>query len=676
MAVVHIPRIRGNFGGVVIPRTLFDGANLGLGVFCCSGHADPAAVERDVRRLAKGGNTAFAGKLRLPGGTLLAMEMPGDPAKLFIQLGLTPGEVRDQVNAVNLGDPREEDIVNRWRNFQQFNHRFLDGASDEEKAAFGMRAVELGDNAAGALVLETPFGRSFSLRGASHAEWQIAKDGQRKVQGGRASHFLRAFDMQDWGFLARGLVSQLHRFPEQPIGSRDLQRMLDIAHTPSGPVVDMDLWRELIEEQVALVRAGNAVAGRDFAETVSTGFPPHDTRDRSAVRVRKGQYSTPPAVGEVAAEFLKPNGRTVYEPTIGNGVLAAASYGAGGLVYGVEIDPARHGRVGNALPEARVLLADATKPKEVSGIRSALRDDGRFDAVLANPPFAVLDEELGPVRFEQFGLTLPAGKLDTHIAANAIQRLREGGNAVLVMPGNMMKPAEFGAESRRFQVMLNAVFHKVDSVVLDASLYRNMGSNFPVIVHFCEDRRPDGQALDVAEAAQLVPDRLDVLGTFSAFYERASQIIQESRIDALPLDVAEANRAAFLGVAAPEVESPPEAMIKQENAGESPEDEDPAFGEGEHDADPAVAPPESGRARSGGGRPRPAREASQDTRFPPQDPLQEQPSETGPIHEPSEATELEARQRCCFASGSSTTSRPTSSPCPTVHGRKRVRRWR
>ena len=642
MAVVHIPRIRGHFGGVVVPRALFDGASFGLGVFCGSGHADPGAVERDVRRLAKGGNAAFAGKLRLPGGTLLAMEMPDDPAKLFIQLGLTPGEVRDQVNAVNLSDPREEDIVNRWRNFQQLNHRFLDSASDEEKSAFEMRAVELGENAAGALVIETPFGRSFSLRGATHAEWQIAKDGQRKVQGGRASHFLRAFDMQDWGFLARGLVSQLHRFPEQPIGSRDLQRMLDIAHTPSGPVVDMDLWRELIEEQVALVRAGNAVAGRDFAETVSTGFPPHDTRDRTAVRVRKGQYSTPPAVGEVAAEFLKPNGRTIYEPTIGNGVLAAASYGAGGLIYGVEIDPARHGRVGNALPDARVLLADATKPDQVSGIHSALRSDGRFDAVLANPPYASLDEDLGPVRFDHFDLSLPAGKLDTHIAANAVQRLREGGNAVLVMPGNMMKPAEFGAESRRFQVMLNAVFRKVDSVVLDASLYRNMGSNFPVIVHFCEDRRPDGAALDVAEAARLVPERLEVLGTFGAFYERASQIIQESRIEALPLDVADANRATFLGVAAPNVEFPADAGDEPALSDEPATVEGPALAEQETIAGPAspagggTVPPSAGKG------PRAPREQLSDTTPPQADPEQGGATETGPIHEPSGATELEA----------------------------------
>jgi hypothetical protein len=347
-------------------------------------------------------------------------------------------------------------------------------------------------------------------------------------------------------------------------------------------------------------------------------------------------------VGEVAAEFLKPNGRTIYEPTIGNGVLAAASYGAGGLVYGVEIDPARHGRVGNALPEARVLLADATKPEQVTGIRSALRDDGRFDAVLANPPYAVLDEDLGPVRFEHFGLTLPAGKLDTHIAANAVQRLREGGNAVLVMPGNMMKPAEFGAESRRFQVMLNAVFRKVDSVVLDASLYRNMGSNFPVIVHFCEDRRPDGQALDVAEAAKLVPERLDVLGTFGAFYERASQIIQESRIDALPLDVAEANRATFLGVAAPEAEFPPGAAVEQEYPEEGPSDEGPALAEGELDADQAAAPSDGGRPRSGGSAPSPAIGPSQDSPGPPNAPVQGEPSQTGPIHEPSEATELEA----------------------------------
>lgn len=590
MAVVHIPRIRGNFGGVVIPRALFDGANHGLGIFCGVQHPDPASVERDVRRLAKSNGVAFAGKLKLPGGTLLATEMPADPAKLFMQLGLRQGEVRDQVNAVNLRDPSEEDVVNRWRNFQQLNHRHLDSASVEEKAAFEMRSVEIGENGSGALVIETPFGRSFSQGGKHHAEWQTAQDGMRKNQGGRASLFLRAFEMSDWAFLARGLVGQLHRFPERPIGGRDLQNLLEIGKTPNGPDVSMDLLRELIEEQVAFVRAAGAVSGRDFAEAVSVGFPPHDTRDRTATRVINGQYSTPPAVAEVAAEFLKPNGRTIYEPTIGNGVLAAPSYAAGGLVYGVEIDAGRHGRVGAALPEARVMLGDATKP-ETSAIRSVLREDGLFDAVMANPPYAPKDEDLGPVSFDQFGFNLPVRKLDSHIAAGAVSRLREGGNAVLVMPANMMRPDEPTVESKRFQTMLNSVFNKVDSVVLDASLYRNMGSNFPVVVHFCEDRRRDGDALPVAEASRKVPDRMEVMGTFGAFYEFASEVIQESRIVVLPAEEANANKALFLGTDVTEEPAPedeagppqPEAGNEAETGGRSepaPEPIEPAQGEG------------------------------------------------------------------------------------------------
>lgn len=582
MAVVHIPRIRGNFGGVVIPKVLFDGAKPGLGVFCTDRHPDPAAVERDVRRLSKSHSVAFAGRLELPAGVLFGMEMPNDPAKLFQQLGLSQSEVRDQVNAVNLRDPAEEDIRNRWRGFQQLNQRSFEQASDAEKAAFDMRSVEIGTNGAGNLVLETPFGRTFQDGGTTHAEWQTAKDGLRKGQGGRASLFMRAYDWRDWAFLARGLVAQLHRYPEQPIGTRELDRLMDVAQTPDGPEVDMDQLRELIEGEVAVVRGDGAVAGRDFAEAVSVGFPPHDPADRSGRRVVFAQFSTPPAVGEVAAEFLKPDGRTVFEPTIGNGVFAAATYAAGGLVYGVELDDARHGRVTAALPDARVVLGDAMDEAIWAKPSGELHERGKFDAVLANPPYGKPEDALDKVRFNDFGLELPAKKLETHIAAQAINGLREGGNAVLVMPAQMMRPSELTEESRRFQTMLNSTFNKVDSVVLDASLYRNMGSNFPVIVHFCEDRRPDGQPLPVAEAAAAVPKSLEVMGTFGAFYEHASRIIQASNIQALTMDEAAERRRLFMGQAdlldvdvleddvapdAGEVEERPETAVERPEGG-------------------------------------------------------------------------------------------------------------
>lgn len=574
MAVVHIPRVRGNFGGVVIPRAMFDGANHGLGVFGGEGHPDPAALERDVRRLAKSHGVGYAGKLELPAGALFALEMPDDPAKLFMQLGLPQSEVRTEMNAVNLRDPNEIDIVNRWRNFQQLNRRASAGATDEEKSALEMRTEELGTNGQGALVLQTPFGRAFTSNGTHHAEWQIAADGLAKGRGGRASLFLRAYDESDWAFMARGMIAQLHRFPEQPIGTRDLERMMEIATTESGPKLSMDELRELIEGEVALVRGQRAVEGRDFAQAVSVGFPPHDPKDRSGRRVVLAQFSTPPAVGEVAAEFLKPNGRTILEPTVGNGVLAAASYASGGLIYGLELDARRHGRSVEALPDARISLGDAMDAAQypVSGVD----ESGLYDGVLANPPYGKPGDELDKVALTAFGLEFPAKKLETHIAASAINRLREGGNAVLVMPAQMMKPSELTEEASRFQTMLNASFGKVESVALDASLYRNMGSNFPVIVHFCEDRRPDGQAMDIAAARAAVPSELEVMATFDAFYERASKIIQASAIVELPLDEAEARRALFLGQPQQELDEGEEEELEAVDDGpgyDEPEDE-------------------------------------------------------------------------------------------------------
>lgn len=599
MGIVHIPRVSGNFGGVVIPRSIFDGVNLGLGVFCGEHHPDIAATERDVRRLAKVHAVAFAGRLELPAGTLLALEMPDDPAKLFTQLGLPREQVRDRANAMTLGDQGDDDVQARWRSFQQLNHRALEGASEARRAALQLQIAEIGINGRGAAVVETPFGRVFADGGVRHAEWQTASDGLRKVQGGRASLFLRAFDRQDWAFIARGLVAQIHRAPERPIGTRELERVMEAAHTPGGPHVGMDELRELIEGEVALLRAQGAVAGRDFAQAVSVGFPPHDPRDRGGVRVKLAQFSTPPAIAEVAAEFLKPEGRTVFEPTIGNGVLAAASYGAGALVLGVEIDEARHGRVVEALPEARVSLGDAMDPQSYP--RSPLREDGRYDAVLANPPYGRPEDELKAVRLSDFAMELPASKLETHIATLAIDRLRAGGNAVIVMPAQMMRPSELTVEGKRFHAMLNAVFDRVSAVALDASLYRNMGSNFPVIVYFCEDRREAGAALPVAEAAHAVPETIEVVGTFDAFYEHASRVIAASRIAALPVEEATARRGVFLGAVRADADqvagvgSPATERVEAENGSA------PSAGHGESTGRGSVPRGAGGRATSGPG---------------------------------------------------------------------------
>src|SRR5690606_40193345 len=101
----------------------------------------------------------------------------------------------------------------------------------------------------------------------------------------------------------------------------------------------------------------------------------------SGRRVVLAQFSTPPAVGEVAAEFLKPKARTVLEPTIGNGVFAAATHGAGGLVTGIEIDANRLGRVQTALPGSRAIQGDAMQ--EAAYPASLIGTTDGYDAVLA-----------------------------------------------------------------------------------------------------------------------------------------------------------------------------------------------------------------------------------------------------------------------------------------------------
>lgn len=582
MAVIHIPQPQGRFGGIVIPANRFNGVSDGLGVLIDAHHPAPDTVALDVRRFAKAQGAHYAGSVELPAGRLLGFTMPSAPDKIFIQMGLEPSAVRNVSNAVNLDD--QGDILSRWQAFHRLNEARLPQAHPDTRAAMSrLDPRYLPDNAHGVPVVERLFGRGFLLNGEMHNEWEIARDGQRKDANGRASLFHRAHTLQDWHFIARAMLGRLHARPDDRISTRDLEDAIALARIDGGAAMDMEGLREIIEAETAFVRGQNVASGRISAHAFSVGFPPHDPRDRSGRRVVLAQFSTPPAVGEVAAEFLKPKGRTVLEPTIGNGVFAAATHGAGGLVTGIEIDANRLGRVQTALPGSRAIQGDAMQ--EAAYPASLIGTTDGYDAVLANPPYADLPEDqIGPVYMRALGTTFKPKKAETRIAALALDKLNEGGNAVLVMPAEMMNPDQLNGHRKQFQSLLTAMFEKVDSVVLDAHLYRNMGSNFPVIVHFCENRLPYGDTRDLADAARMVPDSLEVVASFERFYERANAILADSAIEALPEDVAESRikefRDSLAAQAAARVGAPQdetvEATADDQSAAEQPRGATPA----------------------------------------------------------------------------------------------------
>lgn len=477
MSKVFLPRYPNQkFAVQPIPAEFFDGRNVGLGVQVLTG---AESDDFSVRHILKSAGAVYAGSVELAEGRLYGFSMPQNPEVVMEKLGWRRDEVRREINQVDLNSGAEARM--------RFD-RFL---RPDEMSLFAPEM--LGENLQGVTVRKTAFGRSFTMRGDTHSEWEQHPDGERKNAGERASLFLQARTSKDWDYIARTLVGQVNRGHVHRFSNRDLEAMLDIAADGSEKISLM-AFRERIEGQITIVRSNGHLSGRDVASALSTAFPAHD--ERGGRKLAFAQFSTPPAVGEVAAHFLGiREGSTVLEPTVGNGLLAAASAAAGAKVIGFEIDTHRADRARATLKGAEITTGDA--------LDASLYAKTRVDAVLANPPYMELSP---PVRVPMApfpdGSAFPSKKAENAILAHSINALKGGGNAVFVMPGEMIDHSTISGDKVHVQNLLAASFREVDTIALDPRLYQSMGSNFPVLVHFCRERSDDGEGRSPADAAR------------------------------------------------------------------------------------------------------------------------------------------------------------------------------
>lgn len=462
-----------------IPASYFNGTEAGFGVQVIA-HENQDDAVLSLKQAMKASGAELAGSFELADGPFFGFTMPDNPEHAALRLDWTRDQLRTELNQIDI----ENDAV-----VQKRFDRFI---RPDEAPIFAPEI--LGSNLHGATVRQTAFGRVFSMNGDVHCEWQRHRDGHLKSGNGRASLFLRANDDNDWDFIARTLVGELNRNSVAQFSNRDLEATIEIAAADGGLPIDMTEFRERIEAQITFVRSNGHIAGRDIAATLSTGFPNHTVK--TGRKHDLAQFSTPPAIGEVAAQFLSPAGKRILEPTIGNGVLAAAVAGAGGRVIGIELDEKRAARAAANLAGSSVSVGNAL---DVSSYPSEL-----VDGVMANPPFKTLAN--GPQRIPMApfpdGGMFPAKKAEAAILAHSINKLKAGGNAVFVMPAEMLDPSVLSGEKVQIQNMLAASFEDVQTVSLDAKLYQAMGSNFPVLVHFCRNRFEDGQGRSPAEAAR------------------------------------------------------------------------------------------------------------------------------------------------------------------------------
>jgi adenine-specific DNA-methyltransferase len=190
---------------------------------------------------------------------------------------------------------------------------------------------------------------------------------------------------------------------------------------------------------VAALHAGG-VATHDDPESLYREVVP------AARRKRLGQYFTPRPVAELMLRWITQiDPRTILDPAVGPGIFPRLLRRAcpAATVTALDIDPV-------ALAAARASLGDDARVRFVEHDFLTWTDAGRFDAVVANPPY--LRHHDISYDFDVYATVGARNAIALSRLTNLYvlfileicRRLREGGRAAIVVPGEWVN-ANFGA---------------------------------------------------------------------------------------------------------------------------------------------------------------------------------------------------------------------------------------
>lgn len=351
----------------------------------------------------------------------------------------------------------------------------LNAASERLNEASGieLRDPELiGRNRYGYSVYDRSFGRTAHKVGNHREivpEWH-RKDGH--VYGDKHPEmFFRARSDYDLAENARSVFIQMAN--GDPLTEADVDRFASALTTPEFRVRPRELM-EHVEAEVSRCIATGEIEGRAPLDALMATFP--KARERTAATIINQQYSTPYPFGLAASQiFDNIAGKTVLEPTIGNGALVAPFAALGADVTGFEIDHGRFMRATRALGDNGAAIEHGDFLTAAQGL-----GQGAFDFVLANPPF---DGMPASTDIPIAGTKFTTDRLHYAIAVEALQRLKVGGSAFFVLPTNFVNPEVKEGTAKRFHNLMKLAFDQVEEAVADGRLYQGMGTTVPVQVY-------------------------------------------------------------------------------------------------------------------------------------------------------------------------------------------------
>ncbi|MCR9254693.1 MAG: strawberry notch C-terminal domain-containing protein [Alphaproteobacteria bacterium] len=247
---------------------------------------------------------------------------------------------------------------------------------------------------------------------------------------------------------------------------------------------------------------------------------------RTSTSMIQQAYSTPVPLAFLASRLAGINaGKTVYEPTAGNGALLIAS--KPGNVTANELNGARRESLQRIYPEATVTGEDVS---EFTPTDSGFNPQ-EFDAVIGNPPFGLVKDEDGNNLSWQIDEKYETNQVDHKIALQALETMKDDGRAVLIVGGlrddkDRVKGYRNSTAKRQFYNRLFNQYNVVDMFTVDGSLYERQGAGYPVDVIVIDGRGQSAMKPPYAEAPP-------VFGTWDALKEKLNDTPRNRQPDQL-----------------------------------------------------------------------------------------------------------------------------------------------
>ena len=283
---------------------------------------------------------------------------------------------------------------------------------------------------------------------------------------------------------------------------------------------------------------------------------------RTSTSVQNQAYSTPVPLAWALGKRIGLQGKSVYEPTAGTGMLTIAGNPASITVN--EIDIVRKG------------ILEKQGFEKVTGNDAAIgKPNRKFDRVIMNPPFA----SGKTTEFNGYKLS----KLDHVIAARALEAMKDDGKAAIIVGANTENMGGSGKANYAdhvFRSYLYSNYNVKDDFIVDGMLWKKQGASYPVRVITLSGKKA---VADDIEA----PQGLEIVGDWSTLYNKLQGEISNA--------VSETERSADVHA---DVDTVAEQSANAQNSERNPQGESGSLGKNSGDTQRGQGR-STGRASSG-----------------------------------------------------------------------------